>query len=156
MRQNYCLGVTLVVAGLSLTGCATVPDFDSARDEVRDDMQTIVDLLPAGSVDHVEDPIPRGFVSCDGGGMYTGRWLVYLDDPRRVGVEVAALRVAAASEGYVEDAKLESDDQLFRVRQPTDPEGVLVSVGQYEDLGGTPYIEIMGFARCSQKPEGVE
>lgn len=139
-----------------MAGCAQLPPFETARDEVRNDMQTVVDLLPSGSVERVEDPIPRGFVSCGDGRKYTGRWLVYLEEPADIESIAHALRDDVADAGFVEDDFFENRDDRFASRRGGDESAPLVGVTIDEDLEGTDYLEIMGFARCSQPPEGAE
>ncbi|WP_157372905.1 hypothetical protein [Agromyces sp. Root81] len=141
---------------LVFAGCAQLPPFDTARDEARGEMQEIVDLLPEDAVDHIEDPIPAGFVSCAGGTKYTGRWLVYLKEPGDAEAAVEGLRRDAAAAGFVEDELLDNRDDRFGSRRGGDEEAPLVGVSFDEDVDDVPYVEIMVFARCSQAPEGIE
>ncbi|MFF2275833.1 hypothetical protein [Agromyces sp. NPDC058126] len=152
-RWALILSVLTVVV---TAGCAQLPPYETARDEARDDMQAVVDLLPDGAVERLEDPIPRGFVSCGDARQYTGRWLVYLTDP--AGIEAIAhdLRNDVGAAGFVEDETLDNRDDRFATRRGGDDSAPLVGVSVDEDLDGTSYLEVMGFARCSQAPDEAE
>jgi len=157
MRMTRLPGLVGSVALLlALTGCTSLPAFDTAREEARADMQSMVALLPVGAVVRVDDPIPQGYVSCDGGVQYTGRWLIHLADPSTVEDSVAEMRRKAPAEDFVEDDFLENRDVRFGVRRGGDADAPLVGVSADEGLDGLPYVEIMSFARCSQSPEGTE
>ncbi|ANJ25427.1 hypothetical protein [Agromyces aureus] len=145
-----------VVAVLTLAGCSQLPPFESARDEARGEMQNVIDLLPDGSVDHVEDPIPAGFVSCGDGKQYTGRWLVHLNEPTDAAEAVRELRLRVGPAGFVEDEDLANQDDRFGVRREGADDAPLIGISVDEDLDGTPYVQVLAFARCSQAPEGTD
>ena len=147
--------VVAVMVAFLFVGCAaTLPSWGEARDEARGEMQAIVDMLPAGTVDRIEDPIPAGFVGCESGVMYTGRWMVYLGDPVNITSNLGDIRREIDRLGYVShEGPIPNSDSSFAARTPT---GLLVSVHEDTDQEETPYVEIISYARCSQAPDGVE
>ncbi|GAA1955261.1 hypothetical protein [Agromyces allii] len=156
MRSNRVRTAALlaIVAVLALAGCAPMPTAEAARGEARDDMQAFVDLLPADSVDHVEDPIPSGFLSCGSdAAQYSGQWLVYLTDPAAVEGAVGDLRRDAADAGFAEDGFPDNRDDWFSVRREGDRKAPMIAITSGDDRDEVPFIQILSFARCSEPPD---
>lgn len=148
MRGRLVAASALCVAVLMTTGCVPVlPTWDTVRQEARSAMQSVVDVLPRGTV--VEDRSTETPFECSGdGAVYTGH-LVAVPAEEFDEREFLAELPVELGEGW------EVDERAILPAGPaTNVESRLVSlsVAALRDDDGSLAVDILAISRCGEMP----
>lgn len=132
-----------------LSGCSgeTLPTYDAARAEAEAAMQRVVDQLPADSrVVDTTDLTP--YACSDGGGFFTGHWLVTPSTDFDTVQFVEDLPSRLADEFATQTPQVAHSYPVVELRTAT---GVSVTVSGSPN-GEPPVVDILGMSRCAQGP----